>query len=57
MTHNNQKQNNRKQKQKDTQLFGKNATDVELGQELGSIRQEISQLSQSSISFFASYIV
>ncbi|MED4074378.1 hypothetical protein [Priestia endophytica] len=49
--------NNRKQKQKDTQLFGKNATDVELGQELGSIRQEISQLSQSSISFFTSYIV
>ncbi|MGG1218002.1 hypothetical protein ABE236_11140 [Priestia endophytica] len=49
--------NKRKQKKKDTPLFRNNITDVELGQELGSIRQEISQLSQSSISFFASYIV
>ncbi|YCA46361.1 hypothetical protein M1E11_25525 (plasmid) [Bacillus sp. JZ8] len=49
--------NNQKQKQKDIQLVGKKSTDVELGQELENIRQEISQLSQSSISFFASYIV
>lgn len=41
MTQNNQQQD-QQQKQKEAQLLGTKITDVELGQELGSIRQEIS---------------
>ncbi|MDW4511578.1 MULTISPECIES: hypothetical protein [Priestia] len=39
--------NNQRYKQKDAQLLGGNITDTELGQELGSIHQAISQLSQN----------
>ncbi|CAH0321138.1 hypothetical protein [Priestia megaterium] len=39
--------NNKRYKQKDAQLLGGNITDTELGQELGSIHQAISQLSQN----------
>lgn len=39
--------NNQRYKQKDAQPLGGNITDTELGQELGSIHQAISQLSQN----------
>ncbi|MDR7242917.1 MULTISPECIES: hypothetical protein [Priestia] len=44
--------NNQRYKQKDAQLLGGNITDTELGQELGSIHQAISQLSQNFSQFF-----
>ncbi|WP_412094844.1 hypothetical protein [Bacillus atrophaeus] len=39
--------NIKKQKQKHTELLGKNVTDTELAQELGSLQQQLGQLEQS----------